>query len=69
MRTRRQTAQDTRAQRADDLLKSLTHGPTPSVDDWEILESSVDHHGVAQAILRVNGHDFAVDVYQYPDGE
>jgi hypothetical protein len=54
---------------ADEVLLALTHGPTPGVRDWTIRESGVNPHGVALAILVVNGHDYLVEVTPLPDGE
>lgn len=54
---------------ADEVLAALTHGPTPNVRDWEIVESTINPHGHALAILKINGHDFLVDVSPLPDGE
>jgi hypothetical protein len=54
---------------ADEVLLALTHGPTPGVTGWEIRESSVNPHGVAIAILTINGHDYEVEVTALPDGE
>jgi hypothetical protein len=54
---------------AGNVLTALTGGPTPGVQGWEIRESGVNVHGVAHAILVVNGHDFAVEVTPYEDGE
>lgn len=53
---------------ADEVLAALTHGPTPGVTDWEITESTV-HGDKALAILRINGHDYLVEVSALPDGE
>ena len=54
---------------ADEVLLALTHGPTPGVQNWEIRESGVNVHGVAHAILIINGHDYAVEITALPDGE
>jgi hypothetical protein len=57
---------------ADEVLLALTHGPTPGVQRWEIVESTYVDHKIypnAIAILRINGHDFRVEVTALPDGE
>ena len=54
---------------ADEVLAALTHGPTPGVQDWEIQESCVDVHGVAHAILLIDGHHYGVEITAIPDGE
>lgn len=53
---------------ADDVLEALTHGPTPTVQDWNIRESTI-HGDKALAILTINDHDYLVEVTPLPDGE
>jgi len=53
---------------ADEVLAALTLGPTPVIQDWEVTESCV-HDDRALAILRINGHDFEVQITPLPDGE
>ena len=59
---------DTFTSEADQLLESLTHGPTPAVQGWEIEESCYDEHG-ASAILIVDGQSFHVRVTKIANGE
>jgi hypothetical protein len=54
--------------KADDVLKALTHGD-PEVNEYEIRESGVNPHGVAHAILIIDGHDYSVEVVALHDGE
>lgn len=52
--------------RADDLLEALTHGPTPSVMAWEIVESyqgPCDNQ--AWAVLEVDGRKFTVVIEEH----
>ncbi len=53
---------------ADEVLTALTHGPTPAIQDWEIVESCT-HDDRALAILRINGHDFELQITPLADGE
>jgi len=52
---------------ADEVLAALTLGPTPDIQEWEIVESSV-HDDRALAILRINGQDFEVQITPIPEG-
>ncbi len=54
--------------KADNVLRALTHGE-PAVQGYEIMESSVNPHGVALATLRIDGHDYGVEVFAIHDGE
>lgn len=54
--------------KADEVLAALTHGPTPNVQDWEIVESTIDGAN-AIAIIRIGGHDYEVKITPFPDGE
>lgn len=56
---------ETFANAADSVLESLTLGPTPNVQEWEVTESWVDAHGTAWAILDVNGVRFIIRVSEY----
>lgn len=41
---------------ADEVLLALTHGPTPGVQDWEILESGLNEDETsAWARIQVRG--------------
>ena len=57
---------------ADEVLLALTHGPTPGVRDWEVVESTYGGsktYPTASAILTINGHNYEVEVTALPDGE
>ena len=39
------------------------------IKDSNIREQGVNPHGVAHAILIIEGHDYAIEVVAIPDGE
>ena len=47
---------------SDEVTYALTHGPTPDVQDWDIIESGVDDELTAWSVIEINGRRYEIKV-------
>lgn len=47
---------------ADEVTYVLTHGPTPDMTGWEVIESGITDENTAWTVVEINGRRFTVTV-------